>query len=74
MALEETAELQKEVCKIFRGDWSSNRMDFLAEEIADVRLMLEQLEYMFGITGKIEIEQNIKLIRLQRLVSPQVKG
>jgi hypothetical protein len=26
MVCEETAELQKEVCKIIRGDWSNNRM------------------------------------------------
>ena len=68
MAIEETSELQKEVCKILRGDWSSSRMDSLAEEVADTRLMLEQIEYMCGIASKVELVRNIKLARLKRLV------
>jgi len=66
MALEETAELQKEVCKIIRGDWSSSRMDSLASEIADVSLVLEQLIFMTGTAAKVELEKNIKLNRLSK--------
>ena len=68
MVLEETAELQKEVCKLIRGDWSSSRMDNVAEEIADVRLCVDQLEYMCGIRAKVDIERNLKLKRLEKLL------
>jgi NTP pyrophosphatase (non-canonical NTP hydrolase) len=66
MVLEETAELQKEVCKIIRGDWSSSRMDSLASEIADVSLMLEQLIFMTGTASKVELEKELKLNRLSK--------
>ena len=66
MVCEETAELQKEVCKILRGDWSSGRMDSLASEIADCRLMLSQLEMMCGVKAKVESETQIKLMRLEK--------
>ncbi len=71
MAVEECSELQKEVCKVLRGDWSSVRMDNIASEIADVRLMTDQLEYMFEIGAKVEIERRIKLNRLKKLVNFQ---
>jgi len=66
MVLEETSELQKEVCKIIRGDWSSERMDSLASEIADVSLMLEQLIFMTGTASKVKLEEDIKLERLNK--------
>jgi len=66
MVLEETAELQKEVCKILRGDWSSSRMDSLASEIADCSLMLEQLIYITSTASKVEIEKETKLNRLSK--------
>ena len=66
MVLEETAELQKEVCKILRGDWSSSRMDSLSSEIADCSLMLEQLVFMTGTASKVELEKEIKLNRLSK--------
>jgi hypothetical protein len=64
MTLEETAELQKEVCKILRGDYSSSRMDSLATEIADVELMCQQLKFMFSLESKVEIEMDYKLERV----------
>lgn len=69
MVLEETSELQKEVCKILRGDWSSGRMDSLASEIADCSLMLDQLIYITGTASKVEVEKDIKLNRLQKRLS-----
>ena len=68
LAVEECSELQKEVCKILRGDYSFQRMEGLAREIADVRLMTTQLELMFSLTTKIEIETQVKLNRLERLI------
>lgn len=69
MVLEETAELQKEVCKILRGDWSSPRMDSLASEIADARLTLNQLEMITRTESKVETERIAKLARLAKLLN-----
>jgi NTP pyrophosphatase (non-canonical NTP hydrolase) len=69
MAMEESSELQKEVCKILRGDYSSPRMDSLASEIADVEIMTEQLKNMFSIESKVDVEKEVKLDRLERLLN-----
>ena len=45
VAVEEMAELTKEICKRQRGDGD---IYDIAEEIADVRICLEQLEMIFG--------------------------
>lgn len=45
VAVEEMAELTKEICKRQRGD---GNIDHICEEIADVRICLEQLEMIFG--------------------------
>ena len=45
MAFEEMSELQKEMCKRFRGEKND---DHIAEEIADVEIMLDQLNLMTG--------------------------
>ena len=47
VAIEEMAELTKEVCKDFRG--KGNR-EHILEEIVDVSIMLEQLQIMYGIS------------------------
>ena len=70
MVLEETAELQKEVCKIIRGDWSSARMDSLASEIADVELCVGQLKYMTGTQSKVDMETQSKMSRLEKKLDP----
>lgn len=43
---EEMSELQKEVCKHWRG---SDNIGAITEELADVHIMLEQLRMMMGI-------------------------
>ena len=48
VAIEEMAELTKEVCKDIRG--KGNRKNIL-EEIVDVSIMLEQLQIMYGISS-----------------------
>ena len=68
MGLEECAELQKEICKIYRGDYSLERQQKLAEEIADVELMCDQLEYMFGLANSIQTFRTQKLNRLAELL------
>ena len=55
VAIEELSELQKELCKYLRGD-----MDYynIAEEIADVEIMLEQLKIIF--LNKSDVEETKK--------------
>lgn len=62
MIMEEMAELQKEIVKVYRGH---SRRDKLAEEIADVQIMLEQLQFMENITPQ-NLEE-IKEEKIQRL-------
>ena len=49
VAIEEMAELTKEICKDFRGE--GNR-EHIAEEIADVLIMMSQLEIIYDIKTK----------------------
>lgn len=44
VAMEEMSELTKEICKHFRG---KKNIISIAEEIADVEIMLEQLKMIF---------------------------
>ena len=54
MAIEEMAELTKELCKLKRIGYSYTAATIqpLIEEIADVRLTVDQVAYMFDITWK----------------------
>lgn len=61
VALEELSELQKEICKILRG---GTYFSHLAEEIADVSIMLEQLCLMFGIHTQVDKFMDTKVLRL----------
>lgn len=63
IAIEEMAELTKELCKDKRG--FENR-DSIIEEIADVHIMLRQLRSIFKISD-VEIERvvNKKIKRLE---------
>ena len=62
VSIEELAELQKELTKWLRG---KGTRDGLMEEMADVSIMLNQLELIFGDPVEEEIA---KLERLERLV------
>ena len=44
VAIEELSELQKELCKSLRGQTD---MQHIAEEIADVQIMLEQMMMLY---------------------------
>ena len=62
MFFEEVAELEKELCKNARG---KQNHDEIAEEIADVEIMLEQIKIMYGVKeSQVEL---IKAIKVQRL-------
>ena len=62
VAIEEMSELTKEICKNFRGRPNT---DSIAEEIADVKIMLMQLELIFNCTDKVIEWQDYKLRRLE---------
>ena len=64
MVFEEMSELQKEICKFIRG---KNNKIAIAEEMADVQIMLEQLQIMCGIqNADIAHHYEMKMDRLQR--------
>lgn len=72
MLLEEMAELQKEICKEFRGELNK---DAITEEVADVLIMLEQVQMMYDISDIRLLEiTNEKLVRqLRRIVDEKVE-
>lgn len=65
MVFEEMAELQKALCKHERG--ADNR-DAIAEEIADVRIMLDQMELLHDCGGLCAKYREEKMDRLRRRV------
>lgn len=62
MAVEEMSELTKEICKIYRG---KGNIDNLAEEIADVTIMMEQLRLIYDINDAVCEQMDLKIKRLQ---------
>ena len=69
--MEEMAELTKELSKNIRGQ--DNDLG-IAEEIADVEIMLEQLKIIFGLRTDVENVKQEKLIRLDRRTQEADKG
>lgn len=63
IAMEEMSELTKELSKNFRGQ--PNR-DAIAEEVADVGIMLEQLCMIYDIKDAVEVWRRRKLDRLEK--------
>lgn len=62
MVFEEMSELQKELCKYLRGRGS---FEHIAEEIADVEIMLEQMKMLFFCTDDVRNERRRKVERLK---------
>ena len=62
MVFEEVSELQKELCKYLRGRGS---FEHIAEEIADVEIMLEQMKMLFCCTDDVRNERRCKVERLK---------
>lgn len=56
MAIEEMSELTKAICKYFRSN-DSRATESIIEEMADVKIMLAQLEIMFGSPTAVEKEK-----------------
>lgn len=62
MVMEEMAELQKELCKNSRG---ADNLASIAEEIADVEIMLEQMMVLYDCESLVAGYKKYKLDRLE---------
>ena len=62
MAVEEMSELTKEICKIWRGKIDR---EALADEIADVTSMLEQLRLIYNVNDAVCAHMDKKIRRLK---------
>ena len=62
VAIEELSELTKEITKCLRN---KGNIDLLAEEVADVEIMVEQVKLIFNVQDKVEAARQIKLQRLE---------
>ena len=58
VAVEELSELTKELCKFNRFKSKLKARDAIKEEVADVYVMLKQIQVMFNITDE-EMNQEI---------------
>lgn len=65
MMFEEMSELMKELCKHARGE---SNVVAIAEEIADVEIMLEQMKLLHNCARLVEVQKEKKLERLQRRI------
>ena len=66
MAIEEMSELTKAICKHLRN---FDNLSDIVEEIADVEIMMAQLEIIFDCSGKVETWIDYKLERLQERIN-----
>jgi len=68
MVIEEMSELTKAICKSFRGPGyvkpDADIIDAIAEETADVTIMLEQLRLILGINENVCEHMDQKIERL----------
>lgn len=64
MVFEEMAELQKELCKWMRNGESVVATHHIAEEIADVEIMLDQMKLIFDCVGLSQGYRRAKTARL----------
>lgn len=65
VAIEECSELQKEITKIIRN---KGNLENLAEEIADVEIMIEQLKYMYKLYNQVSVHKREKIKRLEKIL------
>lgn len=65
MVIEEMSELAKEICKFQRGKRS---LADIADEIADVQIMLEQATMIFGVDDLVREHRDAKVMRLKERV------
>ena len=70
VAIKKMAELQKELTKILIGQGDIDR---LAEGVADVEIMLEQVRYFYGLGLSVETVKKLKLERLEKRLQNEKK-
>lgn len=70
MAIEEMSELTKELCKNGREKENATH---IAEEIADVEIMLRQMVMLFDCAGQVETFRRYKLERLAERIKEAKK-
>ena len=68
VAIEELSELQKELCKAFRGYLN---FDHLAEEIADVEIMLDQMKTALSLHEDVKSQRKYKFSRLEARIAKE---
>lgn len=74
VAIEELSELQKELCKAIRtGISDPENRDHIAEEIADVYIMLEQMEALFDVSEDVPLYRIAKIDRLGKRLKENAK-
>jgi NTP pyrophosphatase (non-canonical NTP hydrolase) len=78
MVIEEMSELTKAICKFFRCpsyvEPDEGLIDAIAEETADVTIMLEQLRLILGINDNVCEHMDEKIVRLaDRLGLPKTE-
>ncbi len=71
VAIEELSELQKELTKEIRG---KGNKEHVAEEMADVSIMLSQLSMIYKNTDKVLKWEETKLARLEETLTPKCDG
>jgi NTP pyrophosphatase (non-canonical NTP hydrolase) len=68
MVFEEMAELQDVLCKFLRGRVDGNTLANIAEEIADVGIMLDQMIIEFQVEDAVEEQRAYKVRRLRERI------
>lgn len=75
MVFEEMAELQDVLCKFLRGRVDGDTLANIAEEIADVGIMLDQMAIEFEVEDAVAEQRAVKIRRLRsRLGYPEKEG
>lgn len=65
MVFEEMAELQDVLCKFLRGRVDGDTLANIAEEIADVGIMLDQMAIEFEVEDAVAEQRSYKVRRLR---------
>jgi hypothetical protein len=74
MAVEESSELIKAICKLRRNGVTAETVNNLAEEIADMEIMTEQLKIMFYLTEGVSEWKKYKINRLSQMIREAEKN
>lgn len=74
MAVEEASELIKAICKLRRTGVTAETVNGIAEEIADMEIMLEQLKIMFYLTEGVSEWKKYKINRLSQMIREAEKN